>query len=156
MLSVLMRVEQFLARLPKDIGLLLARVVLATIFWRSGQTKIENFSLDIFSLEFELGWPRMADSTLFLFEYEYMLPLLSPSVAALLATVAEHSLPVLLLFGLFTRSAALLLLGMTLVIQVFVYPDAWVTHGLWGALLLLLISCGAGAISVDRLLGKQA
>ena len=151
MLSLLQSIERVWAKLPEDIGLVLARFILATIFWRSGQTKIEGFQLDFIDMKFQWGWPVMAESTLFLFEYEYNLPLLSPGLAALLATLAEHFLPLLLLVGFMTRSAALMLLVMTLVIQIFVYPDAWVTHGLWGALLLFLISRGAGGLSVDAL-----
>lgn len=149
MLRLLVSCELGLAKIPADLGLMLARFVLATLFWRSGQTKIEGLAIDLLTPKFELGWPRLADSTLFLFEYEYALPILSPALAALLATLAEHLLPILLLIGYMTRSAALLLLGMTTVIQIFVYPDAWLTHGLWAALLLLLISLGAGRLSID-------
>lgn len=149
MLRLLHSCEAGLAKIPADLGLMLARFVLATLFWRSGQTKIEGLAIDLLNPKFELGWPRLADSTLFLFEYEYALPILSPALAALLATLAEHLLPILLLIGYMTRSAALLLLGMTAMIQIFVYPDAWITHGLWAALLLLLISLGAGRLSMD-------
>lgn len=149
MLSRLFALERFWSKLPEDVGLLVSRLVLATLFWRSGQTKIAGFHVDLFDGKFELGWPSLADSTLFLFEYEYNLPLISPLVAALLAIVAEHLLPVLLLLGFMTRSAALLLLVMTAVIQIFVYPDAWITHGLWAGLLLQLMSRGAGRISID-------
>lgn len=154
MLSLLQGIERVWSKLPEDIGLLLARFTLATIFWRSGQTKIEGFQLDLIDMKFQWGWPVMAESTLFLFEYEYNLPLLSPGFAALLATLAEHFLPLLLLIGFLTRSSALMLLVMTLVIQIFVYPDAWVTHGLWGALLLVLISRGAGRLSLDALMQR--
>ena len=154
MLSLLQGIERVWSKLPEDIGLLLARFTLATIFWRSGQTKIEGFQLDLIDMKFQWGWPVMAESTLFLFEYEYNLPLLSPGFAALLATMAEHFLPLLLLLGFLTRSSALMLLVMTLVIQIFVYPDAWVTHGLWGALLLVLISRGAGRLSLDALMQR--
>ena len=58
---------------------------------------------------------------------EYALPLIPPVAAAYAATISEHLFPVLLVLGLFTRASALALLGMTLVIQVFVYPDAWPT-----------------------------
>ena len=154
MLSLLQGIERVWSKLPEDIGRLLARFTLATIFWRSGQTKIEGFQLDLIDMKFQWGWPVMVESTLFLFEYEYNLPLLSPGFAALLATLAEHFLPLLLLLGFLTRSSALMLLVMTLVIQIFVYPDAWVTHGLWGALLLVLISRGAGRLSLDALMQR--
>jgi putative oxidoreductase len=80
-------------------------------------------------------------------------PLLSPGLAAHLATYAEHLFPILLVLGLCTRLSALALLGMTAVIQIFVYPDAWPTHLSWAALLLYLVGRGAGAVSLDRALG---
>lgn len=149
MLSLLAATERVLAKAPLALGLLLARFILATIFWRSGQTKIEGLTIDFLTPKFEFGWPKIAESTLYLFEYEYDLPLLSPAWAALLATLAEHIFPVLLLIGFLTRTSALALLTMTAVIQIFVYPDAWVTHGLWAALLLILISSGSGRLSID-------
>ena len=111
-----------------SIILLAARIFPAAIFWRSGRTKMD-------------GW-EIADRAYFLFEEEYRLPLLDPELAARLATVAEHVFPVLLLLGLATRFSALALLGMTLVIQVFVYPAAWPTHGLWATSFLLLVARG--------------
>ena len=87
-----------------------------------------------------------------LFEEEYKLPLLSPDVAAHLATYAEHLFPILLVLGLFTRLSAAALLVMTLVIEIFVYPDAWPTHLSWVGLLLPLFARGAGALSVDHFL----
>jgi putative oxidoreductase len=126
-------------RLPfAPLGLAL-RLFPAAVFWASGRTKVEGWSI--------------AESTWFLFEHEYALPLIPSAWAAVLATLAEHALPALLLLGLATRGAALGLLAMTLVIQVFVYPQAWVTHGLWAACLLATIRFGPGAWSLDRLLG---
>jgi putative oxidoreductase len=89
---------------------------------------------------------------LFLFEQEYKVPLLSPWLAALLAQLAEHVFPVLIILGLATRFSALALLGMTLVIQIFVYPNAYVTHATWAAILLMLIKFGPGLVSIDALL----
>ena len=126
-------------RLPfAPVGLLL-RLFPALVFWQSGRTKVEGFSIK--------------DSTWFLFEHEYALPLIPHEVAAVLATMAEHLLPVLLILGLFTRLSALGLLGMTAVIQIFVYPDAWMTHGLWAAPLLAVVVLGPGRWSVDHLVG---
>lgn len=119
---------------------LLARLAIAAIFLLSGRTKVSGV-LDITPGTFEL------------FRSEYELPLLPPSIAAHLATYAEHLFPLLLVLGLFTRLSALALLLMTLVIQLFVYPDAWSTHLSWAALLLLLIGRGAGRFSLDHLLG---
>src|SRR5882762_852751 len=90
-----------------------------------------------------------------LFADEYKLPLLPPDLAAHLAAYAEHLFPVLLVFGLLTRGSALALLGMTAVIQIFVYPDAWPTHLSWAAILLLLVGRGGGAWSLDRALGLK-
>ena len=86
-------------------------------------------------------------------EYKAQRPPMPPELAAQLATVAEHLFPVLLVLGLFTRMSALALLGMTLTIQLFVYPDAWPTHLSWAGLMLYLVGRGAGNVSVDRVLG---
>lgn len=135
--------------IPASLIALIGRFSLAAVFWKAGQTKIENFSLDLIDGRFDLGWPRLAESTLYLFQEEYALPLLSSEVAAYLATFAEHALPVMLLLGLGTRFAALGLLTMTLVIQVFVYPDAYVVHGTWAAIALMLMARGGGYLSLD-------
>ena len=81
------------------------------------------------------------------------MPVLPPEIAAHLATYAEHLFPILLVLGLFTRFSALALLGMTAVIQIFVYPDAWPTHLSWAGLLLFLIGRGGGVLSLDRAFG---
>jgi putative oxidoreductase len=143
------------ARIPESAIQLLARVSLAVTFWASGQTKIEGLVLDPIGWNVELGWPRLSESALDLFQTEYALPLLAPELAAPLAAVAEHVFPLLLLLGLATRLSATALLGMTLVIQVFVYPDAYATHGLWAALFLYLMARGPGALSLDRLLARR-
>ncbi|MNC67723.1 hypothetical protein D3C75_1182460 [compost metagenome] len=83
------------------------------------------------------------------------MPLLTPELAAHLAAFAEHFFPVLILVGLATRFSALALLGMTLVIQTFVYPDAYPTHGTWAAVLLYLMARGPGAFSIDHLLARR-
>ena len=117
----------------------MARLGIASIFFLSGRTKVE-------------GILTITPSTYELFQTEYVLPLVPPYIAAHLATYAEHFFPVLLVLGLFTRLSALAMLGMTAVIEVFVYPDAWPTHLSWAGLLLLLIGRGAGAWSLDRAL----
>lgn len=143
------------ARIPHSLVALLARFSVAAVFWNSGQTKVSDFALNIVSGEFMLGWPRLSDSALALFQDEYQLPFLAPEIAAPMAAFAEHLLPFLLLIGLGTRLSALGLLGMTLVIQVFVYPGAYATHGTWAALLLYLVSQGPGAISVDHWIARR-
>lgn len=143
-------------RIPHSAIALLARFSIAAVFWSSGQTKVQGFALNLVSGEFQLGWPRLAPSAVDLFRDEYKLPLLPPELAATLAATAEHLLPVLLLLGLATRLSAAGLLGMTLVIQLLVYPGAYATHGTWAALLLWLMAMGPGVVSLDHLLWRQA
>jgi len=125
--------------LPLDVLTLIVRVAIAAVFFLSGRTKVE-------------GLLTITDSTRFLFAEEYKVPLIPSDIAAQLATWSEHLFPVLIVLGLATRLSALALLGMTIVIEVFVYPLGWPTHLLWAALLLYLIRFGAGAFSLDRLL----
>ncbi len=125
--------------IPHDLLALCARMSLAAIFWQSGQTKVT-------------GWLEVTDSAIALFETEYALPLNPPVWGAHLAAYAEHLFPILLVLGLFTRASGLALLGMTAVIQIFVYPSAWPTHLSWAALMLYLIAHGGGRWSADRLL----
>ena len=141
-------------RLPYTPIALLARFAIAAVFWKSGQTKVEGLAIDLVAGTFQLGLPRLAPATVPLFAEEYRVPLLPPELAAYLATSAEHLLPVLLLLGLATRFSALALLGMTLAIQTFVYPDAYPTHGVWAACLLLLVARGAGTVSLDHLIAR--
>jgi putative oxidoreductase len=119
---------------------LVARISIAAIFITSGRTKVEGFL-------------TITDSTYELFRTEYNLPLISPILAAHLSAYAEHLFPALLVLGLFSRLSALALLGMTLVIEIFVYPDAWPTHLSWIGLLLIIIAKGAGKFSLDRRFG---
>lgn len=128
---------------PEAIALLFARVALAGIFWRSARTKVE-----------EGTWLQMSDTTVFLFQEEYGMPF--PEITGLLATYAEHFFPILLVLGLATRFGAAGLLGMTLVIQFFVYPEAWWSvHIIWVALALVLITRGGGLFSLDKLVGGK-
>jgi putative oxidoreductase len=90
-----------------------------------------------------------------LFRDEYRLPFVAPEIAAPMAAFAEHFFPLLLLFGLATRLSALALLGMTLTIQLFVYPDAYPTHGTWAAVLLYLVAQGPGKLSIDHWIKRR-
>ena len=130
-------------RIPMDLILLMVRIGIGMVFLKSGLTKTTT------GLE-------LADQTFTLFEYEYALPLIPHDVAAYLATYAEHILPVLLILGLGGRIAALGLLGMTIVIQVFVYPQLWDVHLLWAGALLLVIAQGPGRISIDKAIAHFA
>lgn len=125
-----------------DFVLLVSRLGIAAVFFYSGRTKVE-------------GWLTLTGTAVGLFRDEYHLPLVDPSFAAHAAAYAEHLFPILLVLGLCTRLAALALLGMTLVIEVLVYPDAWPTHLSWAAPLLLLAARGAGKVSLDRALGLR-
>jgi len=142
-------------RIPHSLLALLARFSIAAVFWSSGQTKVEGFALNLVSGEFHLGWPTLSDSALALFQQEYRLPFLPPELAAPMAATAEHLLPALILIGLGTRFAALGLLGMTAVIQLFVYPGAYATHGTWAAVLLCLLIHGPGSLSLDHWLAQR-
>jgi putative oxidoreductase len=128
--------------IPLDALLLLARLGIAAIFFVSGRTKVE-------------GVLTISPSAYDLFETEYILPLIPPGIAVHAATYAEHLFPVLLVLGLFTRGAAAGLLVMTLVIEIFVYPDAWPTHLSWAAILLPLVARGGGRWSIDHVLGTE-
>ena len=114
------------------------RLAVATVFWNSAMTKLANW-----------------DTAVALFADEYKVPLLPPELAAYFAVSIELSAPVLLVLGLATRAAALVLLGMTAVIEIFVYPQAWPTHIQWVAMLLVLLCRGAGAVSMDRWIGSR-
>jgi putative oxidoreductase len=128
--------------LPQTVQLLVARLGIAAIFFLSGRTKVEGFL-------------TIKPSTYTLFRTEYALPLIPPEIAAHLAAYTEHLCPILLVLGLATRPAAAVLLGMTAVIEIFVYPDAWPTHLSWAGLLLPLIANGGGAWSLDWLLRRK-
>lgn len=127
-----------LNRVPYALLALPLRVAVANAFWSSAMVKLASWN-----------------TTLMLFESEYKLPFLPPVPAAYIATATELSMPVLLILGLLTRPAAAVLLGMTMVIQVFVYPQAWPTHIQWAAMLLILLCRGGGGISLDHLIRRR-
>ena len=129
----------------EGIALFCLRVAFAGIFWRSGRTKIAEDS-----------WFTLSDTARSLFAEEYAGVPLPPDIAAVAATAAEHLFPILLLVGLATRLSAAALLVMTLVIQIFVYPEAWwPVHSLWAAMALVLIARGGGLFSVDNWLSRK-
>lgn len=131
--------------IPEAATLLFVRIAFAGIFWRSGQAKLEDGS-----------WTTISEGTYGLFESDYSGVPLPPHFAAISATLAEHLFPALLVVGLASRPAALALLGMTLVIQFFVYPEAWwPVHSIWVALALVIIVRGPGLFSLDALLGRS-
>jgi putative oxidoreductase len=142
--SIVTAINQVIAlmsRIPNDAIVLLARISIGAIFWRSGATKVNGFSLSENAIE--------------LFREDYKLPLIDPVVAATLAALAEHIFPVFLIVGLASRLSATALLGMTAIIQFFVYPGAWPIHGVWATALLVIIARGPGLISLDALIAKR-
>ena len=131
-----------LDRFPLSIIQLMFRVAIAAVFWSSGLTKIASW-----------------DTTIALFRDEYMVPLVPPAIAAVMSATFELSCSALIVVGLATRLATLPLLGMTLVIEVFVYPEYWTMHLMWASILLFLLTKGPGVFSLDhyvnRLLRKK-
>jgi putative oxidoreductase len=136
--AAIARVIRWLECVPYSLLALPLRLAVATVFWNSGTTKLANW-----------------DATLQLFEDDYKVPLLPPDFAAHLGASIELTTPVLLVLGFLTRPAALVLLGMTTIIEVFVYPQAWPTHIQWAAMLLVLLCRGAGGYSVDHWLSRR-
>ncbi|TVT80585.1 DoxX family protein [Pseudomonas sp. H3(2019)] len=149
------QIIELFEKIPHSLIAFVARFSIAAVFWKSGQTKVEGLAIDLFDGTFQLGIPHLADSTIPLFQSEYHVPLLSPELAAHMAAFAEHFFPILILVGFATRFSALALLGMTLTIQTFVYPDAYPTHGTWAAILLYLMARGPGVLSIDHLIAKR-
>ncbi|NTG47613.1 DoxX family protein [Agrobacterium rhizogenes] len=136
----LYRTLKLLDRIPHDLIALIARLSIAAVFWQSGQTKVD-------------GW-HVTDNAVYLFQTEYRLPLVDPWIAAHIAAFSEHFFPLLLIIGFASRLSALALLGMTLVIEIFVYPDAWPTHGTWATCFLVIIAGGPGRIAIDHFVAR--
>ncbi|ASG23802.1 DoxX family protein [Nitrospirillum viridazoti] len=136
-LALVHRLERF----PRGLDALLWRLAAATVFWRSGQTKVTGFHIN--------------DTTFDLFRDEYKVPLIPPEVAAVLASITENLCAVLLVVGLASRLSAGALFGMTLVIEIFVYPESWPDHLLWSAVLVPIILRGPGVLSLDHLVRRR-
>ena len=137
-LTLVGHVLSWLDGVPYTVLAIPLRLAVATIFWNSAMTKLANW-----------------DTAVVLFVEEYKVPVIPPEIAAYLAVSIELTMPALLVAGLFTRFAALVLLGMTTVIEIFVYPLAWPTHIQWAAMLLILLCRGPGWLSIDQLLWRR-
>lgn len=141
-------------------ALLLARIVLAYPFWNSGLGKVNTLTLfELGAFRFRLPTPVIESGTYLLFAYEFFegLPRWLTNVFAVASTIGELTLPVLVFLGLLTRFAAAGLVVMTMVIQIFVYPEEWwAVHSWWVAMALVLVVRGGGAWSLDRKLGLDA
>lgn len=130
-------VLRWLDNVPYTLLAIPLRLALAVVFWNSAMAHLASW-----------------DTTLYLFAGEYKVPVLPPDLAAYMAVSIEVSTPVLLVLGLLTRPAVLVLLGMTTVIEVFVYPQAWPTHIQWAAMMLVLLCRGPGKLSLDNFIAK--
>ena len=138
-------IRSLIARLeavPTWVNGLICRLGIAGVFWRSGQTKVHDFFV-------------INDSTFDLFRDEYKVPLVPPDAAAVLATVSEHLFSVLLVIGLASRLSAGALFFMTLVIEIFIYPDSWPDHLMWASAMLYVILRGPGKVSLDYLIARR-
>jgi len=132
-----LQVRAWLEAVPYSVLAVPLRLGVAWIFWSSAQVKLIN-------------WVR----TIQFFTDEYRVPILPPEIAASMALAIEITCPILLVLGLFTRFAVIVLMAMTAVIQIFVYPEAWPTHLQWFAMMLVLLCRGAGTLSADHLLWR--
>ena len=141
MIELIKRVVRLYEKIPLDVVALAARFAVGLVFFKSGLTKIDGFSIK--------------PSTFFLFENEYSVPFMPPVMSAYVGTLSELILPILLWIGLGTRISATMLLGMTAVIQIFNYPNAYSIHALWAVSLLYLMVKGPGVLSVDHFLRKK-
>jgi|SRR5687768_13342833 len=130
--------RRYLARFPLSIIQLAGRIGVGATFFKAGLLKYQSWEF-----------------TVRLFEEEYRVPLLDPAVAAGIATAQELTIPILLFLGLATRIATIPLLGMITVIQLFVYPNAYNEHLVWGSILVLLLTRGPGVVSVDYLIERM-
>ncbi|MDN3920545.1 DoxX family protein [Roseateles violae] len=131
-----------MAAQAQSLGLLLARLYVARVFWLSGLTKLRDWSV-----------------TLALFEDEYHVPLLPPELAAWLGTAGELGLSVLLALGLCGRFAAagLSVVNLVAVLSLAeIAPAALLGHQLWGVLLIAVLLWGAGRWSVDGWIVSRA
>jgi putative oxidoreductase len=141
LVRIIQRVIAAMGCIPYWFIALAARIFPAAVFWQSGATKVA-------------GW-HLKPSAIALFQNEYQLPLIDPTIAAYVSAFSEHIFPILLVIGLATRFSALALLFMTALIETFVYPDAWPTHGVWAACFLVVIARGPGSLSLDHLIARK-
>jgi putative oxidoreductase len=134
----IVRARQWLESVPYTALAIPLRLAVATVFWNSAMSKLTNW-----------------DTAVSLFVDEYTVPFFPPELAAYMAVSIELITPILLVLGLLTRPATLVLLGMTTFIEVFVYPQAWPTHIQWAAMMLVLLCRGPGTLSLDHLLWRR-
>ncbi len=137
-LGVIDAIRRGLSRVPLSLLQLLMRVAIGSVFFNAGLLKYRSWEI-----------------TLLLFRDEYKVPLFDPTLMARMATFNELTFSTLLFLGLATRLATVPFLGMIVVIQTFVYPNAWIEHLVWTSILLVLLTRGGGALSVDHLIARR-
>jgi putative oxidoreductase len=136
--SLIDSIQQRLSRVPLSLLQLIMRMAIGSVFLNAGLLKYRSWEI-----------------TVLLFRDEYKVPLVDPALLARMATFNELTFSILLFLGLATRLATLPFLGMMVVMQTFVYPEAWIEHLLWTSILLLLLTRGGGALSVDHLIARR-
>lgn len=139
-------------RIPHSFMATVTRIAAASVLWTAGQAKLDAPVIDLFRLRFDLEWPRLSETALELFTYQYRLPFPWLDQLFMTAVVLEHFLAALLLVGLGTRLSALILLAVTIGIEFPVYPEAYATYGVWATALLYLVARGPGQASLDHVL----
>lgn len=142
-LSFIAHILNLLGSFPEWLLLLMCRIAVGAVFFKSGLTKIDTES-----------W-QIAPTTIDLFREEYKVPVLPPEIAAYLGTFNELFMPILLVVGLGARVSAAVLLGMTATIQFFVYPENWAEHLTWATLLAFVLTRGPGAASLDHFIAGR-
>ncbi len=150
--KILSPIDGILSSIPEWCVNLAMRLVIFKVFWFAVQTKIAGWTIAGQHFAF---W-NVTDNTFLLFDFEYGIPLIPTTLAAYMGTFGEFFLSIMILLGFFTRFAALGLFLMTMVIQFFVYPDAWWTvHVYWVLPLLYLMKYGGGKIALDNIVLKK-
>lgn len=124
-------------RMPHSFIAAVTRIAAAAVFWTTGQGKLDAPVIDMFRLRFGFDWPRISETALELFTYQYRLPFPRLDLLFMVAVVLEHILAALLLLGLSTRLSALILLAVTIGIEFPVYPEAYAAYGAWATALSL-------------------
>jgi putative oxidoreductase len=141
---------------PYALVALLLRLLVARDFFLSGQAKAvgPTFPLSFQGFSYSLILPaQVNDATLHAFEAPFASGPVTPAIVSYFILYAEFLLPICLVIGFGTRMSALLLLVVTVLLQLYVAPDAlWTMHVYWLAILLVLMTCGGGALSLDRLI----
>jgi|PersoiStandDraft_1058852.scaffolds.fasta_scaffold25129_1 putative oxidoreductase len=142
--------------IPYALVALALRLVMARVFFLDGQTRVAGPRVPLNVQDFDLSVVlplQVKVETFGAFLTQYAALPVPPVLAAYLVSYAEFILPICLVLGFGTRFAALGMLVMTALIQIYVMPEAlWSVHVYWASILLVLLSRGPGQISVDHII----